>query len=90
MYACQNTGPKGPNHKPRLREAEVTIEHTDAVVDHWNDDGRTTTQEVRNAWYGDPGHLAVFCESRNKSKQAGGPQTYNRRVTIEFRGPGGK
>jgi hypothetical protein len=88
-YRCQNRRISGvPNHQPRIRLDEVTIEHTDPVVDNWNSDGHDWKQDKRNNWYDDPSHLKVFCESCNKSRKAEDRgKTYTRTVTKNFRGP---
>jgi len=87
-YRCQNTGPKGPNHTAIITDAELTIEHTTSVVEHWNGTGNNQLQGERNSWYDDESHLVVFCRSCNLSDQEGEPaSTYQPKVTLRFRGP---
>jgi len=87
-YRCQNTGPKGPNHTDIITSAELTIEHTTPVVEHWNSTGNNQIQSERNSWYDDESHLVVFCRSCNLSDQEGEPAAkYLPKVTLRFRGP---
>ncbi|MEQ8961516.1 MAG: DUF4157 domain-containing protein [Coleofasciculus sp. C2-GNP5-27] len=86
LYHCQNTGHKGPNHKPLVTEQEAEVAHTEAVVEHWNKQGggHDMTQEERNKWYDDPNHLKIWCSSCNESDNQG---IYIRKVGKNFRGP---
>jgi hypothetical protein len=84
LYKC--AGGWGPNHIPTPTRAELEIDHKDDVSLHWFDEGRKTTQTVRNDWYDDPGHLVVLCGSCNASKKKG---KYVPDVEIGFRGPHG-
>ncbi len=88
MYRCQNTGPKGPKHTDIIATADLTIEHTTSVVEHWNGEGNNQIQTERNNWYDDESHLVVFCRSCNLSDQEGeDAQTYKPQVGPRFRGP---
>ncbi|MBZ4417833.1 hypothetical protein [Myxococcus sp. RHSTA-1-4] len=86
LYRCENTGKKGPNHKPLLLRSEIEVEHTEQVVDQWNKagGGNNMLQKERNDWYDDDSHLIVMCGSCNAGKNQG---DYVRKVTERFRGP---
>lgn len=82
LYTC--TGGWGPNHIPLPKRSQLEIDHDPDVTVHWNDVGRKTNQDVRNAWYDDSGHLRILCSSCNESKAKG---RYLTKVEIGFRGP---
>ena len=87
LYACafsNQPSQQGPNHKDKVTESELEIDHKINVTEHWEKEGRFQTQEERNAWYDDPKHLQVLCESCNSSKSKG---VYNKKVGEDFRGP---
>ncbi|HAX90575.1 MAG TPA: hypothetical protein DCY91_31115 [Cyanobacteria bacterium UBA11370] len=86
LYYCQNTGAKGPNHKPLVTEKEAEVAHTEPVVENWNKEGggHDITQEERNNWYDDPSHLEIWCSSCNESQNQG---VFIRKVGKNFRGP---
>ncbi|PNG18613.1 RHS repeat-associated core domain-containing protein, partial [Streptomyces cahuitamycinicus] len=55
--------PANPGSKP-FRET-VTYEHREAVVDHWNREGRLTERATRNDFYNDPDNMEAMEKSRN-------------------------
>ena len=53
-------------------KSEATIDHQPRVVEHWESDGKLTTQAARAAWYTDHagGHLSVIAGKHNSSDGA--------------------
>ncbi|HBA90027.1 MAG TPA: hypothetical protein DCZ75_19130 [Geobacter sp.] len=68
-----------------------TVDHKKtAVVDHWNDEGRTTYQKARKDYFNDISgkKCEVVPFSQNSSMGAKLTGSYKKTVTIKFRGPG--
>ncbi|GFO64335.1 eCIS core domain-containing protein [Geomonas paludis] len=66
-----------------------TVDHKkQAVVDHWNDEGRDTYQTARKDYFNDISGLEVVPYSQNSSMGAKLAGSYKKTVTINFRGPG--
>ncbi|MCO4697780.1 hypothetical protein LRR80_03848 [Streptomyces sp. RO-S4] len=57
--------PKKPGSKP-FHET-VTYEHKEAVVDHWNREGRNTDRAARNDFYNDPANMEAMDKAKNSS-----------------------
>jgi hypothetical protein len=51
---------------------DITIDHQPRVVEHWESEGKKTTQVARAAWYTDHkgGHLSVIARKHNSSDGA--------------------
>jgi hypothetical protein len=65
----------------------ASIDHKHMVVEHWNETGRTSTQDVRKDWFNNIPNLAIVPLSINSSMGAEAGINYNYRVTINFRYP---
>ncbi len=66
-----------------------TIDHKkQAVVQHWNETGRTTYHKKRLDYFNDIKGMEVVPYSENSSMGSKLPDSYSKRVTIKFRGPG--
>ncbi len=67
----------------------ATIDHDPMVVEHWNNIGRKTTQNIRKDYFNGGGsvHLTIVPLSINSSLGSSAGQNYNYRVTKDFRGP---
>jgi hypothetical protein len=55
---------------------EITIEHTEMVVDHWNRIGHNQTAAERRAWYEDERNLTVKRAGPNKAEGASSGKTF--------------
>ncbi|CAM5472728.1 hypothetical protein SALBM217S_10050 [Streptomyces griseoloalbus] len=55
--------PSNPGSKP-FHET-VTYEHKEAVVDHWNREGRNTDRAARNDFYNDPANMEAMDKAKN-------------------------
>ncbi|MFD7795839.1 DUF6531 domain-containing protein [Streptomyces sp. NPDC059759] len=55
--------PSNPGPKPFSET--VTYEHREAVVDHWNREGRLTGRATRNDFYNDPDNMEAMEKSKN-------------------------
>ncbi|WP_369035036.1 RHS repeat-associated core domain-containing protein [Streptomyces adonidis] len=55
--------PANPGSKPFSET--VTYEHREAVVDHWNRDGRLTDRAARNDFYNEPDNMEAMEKSKN-------------------------
>ncbi|TXS00615.1 hypothetical protein EAO73_26490 [Streptomyces sp. col6] len=64
----------------------LTLDHDRTVVNHWNNLGCRTTQDIRHAWYNDTNNLKGICNSCN-GKKSGRGETYDYKVEPSFRGP---
>lgn len=53
-------------------KSDATIDHQPRVVEHWESDGKNTTQSARAMWYSDHkgGHLSVIARKYNSSDGA--------------------
>ncbi|WP_239031698.1 hypothetical protein [Geomonas diazotrophica] len=75
--------------KTKAYDEAPTVDHKkQAVVDHWNSDGRDIYQEKRKDYFNDIKGLEVVPYSQNSSMGAKLPGSYKKTVTINFRGPG--
>ncbi len=73
-----------------LKYAEApTVDHkTQPVVEHWKERGRKTDQQERKEYFNDTSGCEVVPYSENSSMGAKLKGSYEKRVTIKFRGPG--
>ncbi|MBU5612521.1 eCIS core domain-containing protein [Geomonas azotofigens] len=75
--------------KTKAYDEAPTVDHKkQAVVDHWNSDGRDTHQDARKDYFNDIKGLEVVPYSENSSMGAKLAGSYKKTVTINFRGPG--
>lgn len=61
---------------------DLTIEHVQSVVDHWNKVGRYTDRATRSAWYNNSSNHTYMCRQCNSS--LGGGAQYNNKVGDYF------
>jgi hypothetical protein len=72
-----------------IKNESPTVDHkTQPVVDHWNAEGRMTDQKTRKDYFNDTSGCEVVPYGQNSSMGAKLAGSYNKRVTIKFRGPG--
>lgn len=73
----------------RIKRESPTVDHKkQAVVDHWNAIGRKKDQNTRKAYFNDTSGCEVVPYGENSSMGAKLPSSYEKRVTITFRGSG--
>jgi hypothetical protein len=61
-------------------KVNLTYEHLDPVVDHWNSTGYNTNRPARNDWYNDPNNLEPMTRAQNSS--GGGQMTSQYRQDV--------
>ncbi|MFJ5534661.1 DUF6531 domain-containing protein [Streptomyces sp. NPDC093261] len=64
---------------------QLTYEHLDPVVNHWNTTGYNTDRPTRNDFYNDPANLEPMTRSQNSSGGARLGQTYRQDVGPNYR-----
>jgi len=64
---------------------QLTYEHLDPVVNHWNTTGYNTDRASRNDYYNDPANLEPMTRSQNSSGGARLGQTYRQDVGSNYR-----
>ncbi|MGA8247572.1 MAG: hypothetical protein WB797_11760, partial [Nocardioides sp.] len=90
-YTC--AGYKRPPHVVRLSDG-YQLDHRKPVAQHWTEDGRRTTQDLREAWDTDASNLVILCPTCNLKKggrdDKGKAWKFVRNVIIpNFSGPDG-
>ena len=82
-YLCPQCG------APRIDvmgPGRFTLDHRRTVVNHWNNEGRRTTQGDRHSWYNLSSNLEAACWECN-SRKGGQGEKYEYKVEPSFRGP---
>lgn len=75
------------NIYPHLADdTAVTLDHKQPVAQHWNDDGRKTTQAKREEFYALVSNLQAMCGSCNSAKKSEGVD-YIRKTEAGFEPP---
>ena len=65
----------------------ATLDHKHMVIEHWNDEGRKTTQQARKDWFNKKSNLRIVPKKFNSSEGASAGVKAQYRVTIKFRAP---
>jgi hypothetical protein len=76
-----------PDCEDCIDNDNLTIEHLQSVVQHWNATGHNESQLHRANWYNDTSNMDILCQPCNSRR--GGGAVYQHNVGTNFSGPNG-